>query len=72
MLAQVIVSKKLNQPIILMIDQDLTPPERKQINSIFQKHNVIAYDPDNLGKSKPELKKALDLYEKKYIKKKIQ
>jgi len=68
MAAQVTVSKGPNQPIILMIDQDLTPPERKQVDNIFQKHNVVTtiiFDPDNLDKSKTELQKALDAYKKK-------
>jgi hypothetical protein len=72
-LTQVVVSKKLKQPIILMIDQDLTPPEKEQINRIFQAHTVVTkiiYDPNNLKKSEPEIKKALELYERKYVKKK--
>jgi len=70
-LTQATFSKKLNQPVILLIDQDLTPPERKSVDSIFQKHNVIAritIDPDNPEKSNSELQKALELYKKKYVK----
>jgi len=70
-LTQVGVSKKLKRPLILMIDQDITPPERKSIDRIFRKHKVIAkitFDPDNFDKCKPELGKALELYTKKYVK----
>ncbi len=68
---QVTVSKELSQPLILMIDQNLTRAERKSIEQILQKHTVITkmtFDPDNFGKSKPELDKALELYNKKYAK----
>ena len=68
---QVTVSKELNQPLVLMIDQDLTLAERKSIEQILQKHTVIAkitFDPDDFDKSKPELDKALELYDKKYVK----
>ena len=68
---QVTVSRELNQPLILMIDQDLTLAERKSIEQILQKHTVIAkitFDPDDFDKSKPELDKALELYDKKYAK----
>lgn len=70
-ITQVTVSKELSQPLILMIDQNLTPAERKSIEQILQKHTVIAkitFDPDDFDKSKPELEKALELYDKKYAK----
>ncbi len=68
---QVTVSKELNQPLILMIDQNLTQAERKSIEQILQKHTVITkitFDPHDLDKSKPEIDKALELYDKKYAK----
>jgi hypothetical protein len=68
---QVTTSKEINQPLILMIDQDLTPAERKSIEQIFGNNNVIAeitFDPDDRDKSKPELDEALELYDKKYAK----
>ena len=67
---QVTVSKELSQPLVLMIDQDLTQAERKSIEQILQKHTVIAkitFDPDDFDKSKPELDKALELYGEKDV-----
>ena len=71
-IAQVEVSHNLRQPVILLLDQDLTPPERKSVDEIFQKHNVISkiiFDPKNFEKSKPLLEKALDTYQEQYTKK---
>ncbi len=69
--AQVTVSKELNQPLILMIDQNLTQAERKSMEQILQKHTVITkitFDPYNFNKFKSELDKAVELYSKKYAK----
>ena len=59
---QVNLSKQLNQPVILMLDQDLTPNERRQAENIFEDHKVIAriiFDGNNVRKTLPELFEAL-------------
>jgi hypothetical protein len=55
----------LGHPTILLLDQDLTPSERKQAEDIFKEHNVIAkisFDRNNMEKCKPELFEALKPY----------
>ncbi len=61
-IAQITVAKDLNRPVILMIDQKLTPAERQEVDNLFPNHNLtkITFDPDNVGKSAPEIEKALD------------
>lgn len=69
-IAQVEVSGNLRQPVILLIDQDLTPPERKLLDTIFQRHDVIdkiTFDPKNPKKMKPLLNKALGIYKERYL-----
>lgn len=59
------LSKRLNQPVILMLDQDLTPNERRQAEIMFQDHKVVArivFDPNNIQKCEPELFEALKPY----------
>ena len=63
---QVKLSKQLKQPVILMVENDLTPNEKFQVKNMFQGHRVVAkitYDPKNFQRSTPELLKALKPYE---------
>lgn len=64
-MAQVRGSQRLNKPTILMIDKDLTPPERKAVDRIFQGCNVISkiiFDTDDPKKFMPQLERALEEY----------
>jgi len=66
---QVILPKQLGQPIILLLDKDLTPNEKKQAEDIFRNHNVVAkisFDRNNIKKSEPEIFKALEPYGARY------
>jgi len=67
---QVRLSKQLNQPVLLMIDRDLTPIERNQVDRIFINHNVIArimFDRDRIQDSEKEIFEALKPYGAKDI-----
>lgn len=62
---QVGLSRRLNQPVILMLDKDLTPPEKRQTDMIFRDHKVVAridFDLENIEGSKRELYEALKPY----------
>jgi len=62
---QVKLSKQLGHPTILMLDQDLTPNERKQAEDIFKGHHVVAritFDRNNMKKSEDALFNALKPY----------
>jgi len=55
---QVELSKRLKQPVILMLDQNLTLNEREEAELIFMFHKVVAritFDPNNIQKCKAEL-----------------
>jgi hypothetical protein len=62
-LTQVNVAKQLNQPVILMIEKDLTPNELKQVEEIFKHHNVVGkifFDRDHVKECAEELRKVLE------------
>jgi len=62
---QVELSKRLNQPVILMLDRNLTLDEREEVESIFMFHKVVAriiFDRNNMQKCELELFEALKPY----------
>ena len=64
-ITQVRTAKMLSQPVILMIENDLTPYERQQVENIFRNHNVVAkieFDRNNIEECADKLLEALKPY----------